>query len=482
MYAQHTRGWTKHFDFMAIDVLCLQVCFILGYWASVGFGNPYERDAYQYQAVVLTASQLIVMLFSKGYQGILRRKRFDELVAVLTYSAGILVLTLVYLFVVHHSATASRLQLGFTLLFYVVLDYLLRQLNKRRILRQKAGQKKSMVLITSTECLDQAMGRLGDPNNYHDYFISEVLLVDGEGLTDYDGTPVLPLSKDSLKYMSREWVDEVLVLQPEGVSLPAKLMDDLVEMGMTVNYSPSLMIDGRWPITEMREIGGYKVLTGGIRFISVGQAALKRLLDIVGGLVGCVLTGVLFLFVAPAICAKSPGPVFFAQERVGRNGKTFMMYKFRSMRLDAEEHKVDLLERNKVSDGMMFKMDDDPRIIGSEKKRADGSPGGIGNFIRRTSIDEFPQFFNVLKGDMSLVGTRPPTMDEWEKYDLGHRVRMNMKPGITGMWQVSGRSTITDFNEVVRLDRRYIEEWSIALDIKILLKTVVVVLRRSGAA
>lgn len=129
--------------------------------------------------------------------------------------------------------------------------------------------------------------------------------------------------------------------------------------------------------------------------------------------------------------------------------------------MDAEERKKELIEQNKVKDGMMFKMDDDPRII-----------KGIGHFIRKTSIDEFPQFWNVLKGDMSMVGTRPPTLDEWEKYSPRHRIRMATKPGLTGMWQVSGRSNITDFEEVVKLDERYIREWSFALDIKIILKTV----------
>ena len=130
----------------------------------------------------------------------------------------------------------------------------------------------------------------------------------------------------------------------------------------------------------------------------------------------------------------------------------------------------------------MFKMDDDPRIIGSEKKNKNGKPRGIGNFIRRTSLDEFPQFWNVLIGDMSLVGTRPPTVDEWEQYDVNHRVRMCVKPGITGVWQVSGRSKITDFNEVVKLDTSYVRNWNIMLDLKIIFKTVGVVLRSEGAA
>ena len=148
--------------------------------------------------------------------------------------------------------------------------------------------------------------------------------------------------------------------------------------------------------------------------------------------------------------------------------------------MDAEERKAELMKNNKMN-GLMFKMDYDPRIIGSEKRGKDGKPKGIGNFIRKTSLDEFPQFWNVLKGDMSLVGTRPPTVDEWERYELHHRIRMATKPGITGMWQVSGRSDITDFEEVVRLDTEYIEHWSIGLDIKILLKTVLAVLKNDGA-
>lgn len=122
--------------------------------------------------------------------------------------------------------------------------------------------------------------------------------------------------------------------------------------------------------------------------------------------------------------------------------------------MDAEERKAELMSQNKM-EGLMFKMDYDPRIIGSEKKDKNGNPKGIGNFIRKTSLDEFPQFWNVLKGDMSLVGTRPPTVDEWEKYELHHRSRMSIKPGITGMWQASGRSDITDFEEVVKLDTEY---------------------------
>ena len=185
-------------------------------------------------------------------------------------------------------------------------------------------------------------------------------------------------------------------------------------------------------------------------------------------LVGLIITAVITPFVALAIRIESPGPIFFAQERVGRNGRRFKIYKFRSMYIDAEERKKELMEKNQMS-GLMFKMDDDPRIT------------KVGKFIRKTSIDELPQFYNILIGQMSLVGTRPPTVDEFNQYNLHYKRRLSMTPGLTGMWQVSGRSSITDFDEVVKLDLEYIDNWSVGLDIKILFMTVVTVLFRRGA-
>ena len=208
---------------------------------------------------------------------------------------------------------------------------------------------------------------------------------------------------------------------------------------------------------------------------------VKRIGDCILALGALIVFSPLFLLCYIAVKREDGGPAIFKQERIGRFGRPFNIYKFRSMYLDAEERKQELMEQNRVEDGMMFKLEFDPRIIGC-KKRADGTiKKGVGNYIRDWSLDEFPQFFNVLKGDMSIVGTRPPTMDEWGKYEIHHRARLATKPGITGMWQVSGRSDITDFEEVVALDTKYINDWSIGLDIKILFKTVLVVLHREGA-
>ena len=228
-------------------------------------------------------------------------------------------------------------------------------------------------------------------------------------------------------------------------------------------------------------MGENQVLTVSMNSINEYDWIAKRILDILGGLVGCLFTLILTIIIGPAIFIASPGPIFFKQKRVGRNGKVFNMYKFRSMYMDAEERKKELMDQNRVKDGMMFKLEYDPRIIGCKKKADGTTKKGIGNFIRDYSLDEFPQFFNVLKGDMSLVGTRPPTLDEWNKYELRHRARLAFKPGITGLWQVSGRSNITDFEEIARLDKEYIKNWRFSHDIQILLKTVQVVFKKEGS-
>ena len=486
MNKKHVKGWLKHGDFIILDIIVLQLCYVFAHWArELSIINPYNTDIGMNRAVVLFLCQILVILFTNNYEGIIRRKRFGEFIAICRYILNILIALLIYLYVVHMSSDMPRLTLGITCVFFVGLDYVARRLNKIRIFSTGSATKgkSSMVLVTSRAHAEEAMERLVDESIVKNYFISGIVLLDSKdkGELEKYNVPVLPLNDDTVSVITHGWVDEVFILQPDNMSFPSELMDKLMDMGITVNYTNSALINEKWPVTDLKKIGHYKVLSTGIKFATAGQFAIKRTMDILGGIVGCLLTGIIFLFVAPAIYAKSPGPIFFAQERVGKNGKKFKMYKFRSMYMDAEERKKELMEQNKVKDGMMFKMDDDPRIIGSEKKDKNGRPKGIGNFIRKTSIDELPQFLNVLKGDMSLVGTRPPTLDEWVKYDYAHRVRMSIKPGLTGMWQVSGRSEITDFDEVVKLDREYIEDWSIELDMVIIIKTVLVVIKGRGA-
>ncbi|WP_071516428.1 sugar transferase [Geitlerinema sp. PCC 9228] len=187
------------------------------------------------------------------------------------------------------------------------------------------------------------------------------------------------------------------------------------------------------------------------------RSRVKRAMDIVGGLVGLSITAVLFPVIAIAIKLDSPGPIFFRQIRCGLLGKRFWLWKFRSMCADAEARKGEV--KNQVQ-GPLFKNENDPRIT------------RVGKFLRRTSLDELPQFYNVVKGDMSLVGTRPPTPDEVERYEVPSWQRLNVKPGMTGEWQVNGRSRVRNFEDVIQLDLRYQQQWSLLYDVKLILKTL----------
>lgn len=485
MGTKKRKGWVKHADFMVLDFICLQLSYVISYWITYSFGNPYESLWYRYLAYLFFGCQLVFNIFRNNYKNIIRRGMYEEFRNVCKYMAGVLVLALAYLFLVQHTDKVSRLQFVGTSLLFLGIDWLARTANKKRIcwknLAGKSGGRRSIILITSNAMVEEAIEKLTGDHVFRDYTISGTIVLDKETPVEYHqlDIPVLPMNEEALARIQRGWVDEAFILQPDCVPYPTKLVELLLDMGITVHYTLSVLNSDSWGMTDLQKLGQYKVLTHSSYYASDWQLACKRLMDIAGGLVGCLLTVIAFLFLAPIIYYQSPGPIFFSQERIGRNGKTFKMYKFRSMYMDAEERKSELMKDNKIQNDMMFKVDEDPRIIG--KKDKNGKTKGIGNFIRNTSLDEFPQFWNVLKGDMSLIGTRPPTPDEWNRYDYHHRVRMSIKPGITGMWQVSGRSEITDFEEVVKLDREYIENWSLSLDVKILLKTILVVLTGRGA-
>ena len=197
------------------------------------------------------------------------------------------------------------------------------------------------------------------------------------------------------------------------------------------------------------------------------RSIVKRAIDILGSIVGLIITGVIFLPIAIAIKLSSPGPIFFAQTRCGWMGKKFKIWKFRSMCADAEARKKEI--KNQAT-GAFFKNDNDPRIT------------KIGHFLRRTSLDELPQFWNVLKGDMSLVGTRPPTEEEVNSYQIPEWQRLDVKPGMTGEWQVNGRSQVRNFEDVIKLDLKYQRHWSLLYDIKLIFKTVLVIFNKDSGA
>lgn len=472
MRTKEMAAWYRHFDFILIDLFCMQAALAIAYSFRNGWSMIFEESYYSRMAVTLMILQLIVVFFCESYSGIMKRSHFEEFKQTLFFASEVLIAFIIFNYLAKFETDYSRMVIVIVWELGVIFSYLCREWRKKAIHKNSAdqrNQKESMLILTDSKSVRTVMKKISE-DGYNGIAPHGIILLDknrtGEQI---DGIPVVASAENAVEYLCQNWVDRVIEVCEKEERAAEDILMDCEEMGITVHRALPESFDNGWK-KRVENIGGYTVITDSIEPAGPAEAALKRLADIVGGLAGCVITGILFLFAAPAIYINSPGPIFFSQTRIGKNGRKFKIYKFRSMYMDAEERKKELMKQNKVKDGMMFKMNNDPRII-----------KGIGNFIRKTSIDEFPQFFNVLKGDMSLVGTRPPTVDEWEKYEKHHRVRMAIKPGLTGMWQVSGRSSITDFEEVVALDLKYIREWSIGLDIRILLKTVKIVLTGSGS-
>lgn len=285
--------------------------------------------------------------------------------------------------------------------------------------------------------------------------------------------PVVANLDNLIGWIRTASLDEVYInLPPDNDELVAQIVEELEDMGITVNVTIPALIklvdESKFDNINCNVKAGYPMAVFTPTVHSERQLFVKQIIDIIGGLIGSIISLPIILLTAIPLKLESPGPLIFKQQRIGKNGRVFSIYKLRSMYADADKRKAELMEQNKM-DGLMFKMDNDPRIT------------KVGKFIRKFSIDELPQFWNVLKGDMSLVGTRPPTIDEFEQYESHHKRRLSLKPGITGIWQVSGRSNIQDFEEVVKLDCEYIDNWSLWLDIKILFKTIGVVLKHEGA-
>ncbi len=313
-----------------------------------------------------------------------------------------------------------------------------------------------------------------DSYNKFRYFLQKTSIIINEigyiSIEDNDNSIEYIGKLSDLENVIRKYnIDQVFILQKRDMEIKnlQKYVDICIEMGITCR----IVIDTfrrRKAFSFVSSVGTYPVSTFHTVTMNSFERLIKRVFDICFSVVIIILTSPIMLITAIAIKLDSKGPVIFKQVRVGKNGRHFKIWKFRSMYQNADEMKSELMDYNTVKDGMMFKMKDDPRVT------------RVGKFIRKTSIDELPQFFNVLAGSMSVVGTRPPTIDEVSKYTAKQWRRISIKPGITGMWQTNGRNSITNFNEVVELDTRYIDEWSLWLDVKIMLKTVIEVFRHKN--
>lgn len=482
MYSTKIKSWVKHADFIILDMLSFQLAFLLAYMTRHGFSSPYSSSDYRELAIIYLFSDFLVAVANRTMKNVLKRGYYKELVMTTKHAVFVFLVVTLYLFSTQSGIAYSRIVIYVTAGYYVVIAYLVRLGWKKYILRRQKGKMGPAVYLLTTQNRAERVVARFKTYDMRNCTLQGMCILDKDCTGEiYGEVPVSASQRSLLRFLCDKWVDEIYISIPEDYVYPVKMISTLVEMGIVVHVEMADFEVDEWRHQTIGKLAGATVRTISLKMATPMQLVAKRVLDILGGFIGCLLTGLLALIIGPLIYIKSPGPIFFKQTRVGKNGKLFQIYKFRSMYMDAETRKAELMAQNRVGGGLMFKLDYDPRIIGS-KKLPDGTvKKGIGNFIRDWSIDEFPQFINVLKGDLSLVGTRPPTVDEWERYELHHRARLAIKPGITGMWQVSGRSNITDFEEVVELDKKYIREWNMGLDFKILLKTVLVVLRKDGS-
>ena len=471
MFKEIVKGWTKHIDFMILDILCLEISFLIAYGIRNGFGNIFSMpNMYENMFLALIVLDICVVFFFNSYQGIIRRGYLAEVRQVLIHNLWIVIGFIIGLFLLKQTGEYSRIII-LTMYPVSVCIMLVARLGWKRVIRVERKRKKNLrnvfVITTSTRAGDVIENLLVP---YRDYMLAGIAFYDKNVKPDHckiGNVSVCAGKDDVIEYIQNHIIDEVFIDLKDKDDENVILMNLLVNMGLTVHMN---LLPNNYSFNnkKIQSFGNCTVLSATMKFASPRQILVKRAMDICGGLVGLILTGIAYVIFAPIIKKQSPGPIFFSQERVGRNGRTFKIYKFRTMYPDAEERKKELMAQNKMN-GLMFKMDNDPRIF------------PIGHFLREKSIDELPQFWNVLKGDMSLVGTRPPTMDEYVRYEAHHRKRLAMKPGLTGLLQATGRSDITDFEEVVSLDAQYIQEWAVWMDIKIIWKTVLVVLKGKGA-
>lgn len=461
------KGFLKHADFLFLDALVL----LLSYYIASGFRNVGVLGDRVYRTLIVLEllTFIAVVYFYEPYKSILRKKFTSLLLRSCAFSVIQLVMVIFLLFVTKMGTSISRIFLCLQYVVFVCISFPVK-IAWRKVLRAKAkisvdSGSRSLLIVSSTKDVGKLKNSI-ERYNFDFFRVIGVCLVDRDKLGAYKGLELVCTKDGLLSYCCNNWVDSVF-FDMDYHDIPDEILNGLALAGITTHLRLMKVEAFEGQDQRVEKLLNYPVLTSMVKERSSFDNFAKRAMDIAGGIVGCMFMIIIAIIIGPIIYMKSPGPIFYKQERIGQNGRHFYMYKFRSMVMNADALKKGLMAQNRVKDGMMFKIKNDPRII-----------PGIGNFIRKTSLDEFPQFINVLKGDMSLVGTRPPTVDEWNKYELQHRIRMAIKPGITGMWQVSGRNEITDFNEVIKLDSYYINNWSLALDISILVKTVISLFNR----
>ena len=474
MYLNRRRDNLLRYTLTILGVFSVVLALYLSYGLYFNeWQHTFRLSSFKVYLLILCGFNVYLNMFTGFNMSFLSRGYFKESLVVFQNTLIMICGLILILFWMHSLFDSRRLVVFLFCAFYAIFDFSLR-LSFRYLLLHiyfKSKFSNNLLLITDFKQSEQVIERLTQSTEWTRK-ICGVVLFDGADTKKIGKLDVVCSLDKLLAYVSSHSVDEIFIctnnmnfdssfketlakIEETGIKLSFKIKDDYFEF---VPHS----------FSKIDKIGGYYCVSISRNYFSYRNIIAKHVMDFLGGLVGFTIFAIAFCILGPIIKHDSKGPILFKQKRVGRNGRIFTCYKFRSMRQDAEELKAALMKKNEMH-GLMFKMDDDPRVT------------KVGKFIRKTSLDELPQFINVLKGDMSLVGTRPPTVDEYKQYSPKQKARISMTPCLTGLWQVSGRSNIKNFDDVIRLDMLYIDNWSILLDLKIILLTIKVVLFGSGA-
>lgn len=461
----------KTYSLVMIELFSVVLSYLAALWIRFGdFQVDNHQETYLSYGIFLLVLSLLYSMMTDWNRDFFERGFFKEMIAVGKYIVILAVLSSTFLFLTKDAVLFARLVLFYFAGINLILTYLFHIGFKEYMLKyyKKSANSDKLMVIADSKNVERIVTQILD-NPHWNYELTSIAIMDQNRIGEtICGVPVIAGKDNLVETAMQNILDRVFISLPRTeIESVKEMIMEFEAMGILCHYSieiDELNLEGK----EAGNFAGFSVVSFSLQNMDYRRLMIKRFMDIVGSLLGLLITIIIFPFVALAIKIESRGPVIFKQERIGKNGRRFQMYKFRSMYQDAEERLAELQERNEV-DGLMFKLENDPRIT------------KVGRFIRRTSIDEMPQFWNVLKGDMSLVGTRPPTNNEFEQYNSYYRRRLCITPGLTGMWQVNGRSNITNFDEVVKLDLEYIDQWSLWLDCKLLLQTFGVVIFRRGS-